>query len=656
MCGICGFVEKNGVIPSLTLIRDMMSSLNHRGPDSCGYYRDRNASLGHTRLSIIDLQSGAQPMTNEDGTLWISFNGEIFNYLELRDTLIARGHVFKTKSDTETIIHAWEEWGTDCFSRFNGQWAFALWNSVTKELIISRDRHGIRPLYYTNQKNRFLFASEIKALYCDNEVDRAFDPEGMTEIFTYWSPLAPASAYRDICEIPPGCFGRLKNEVLHIEPYWTISFESRRGKSEGEHIENLREKLIEASRLRFTRSDVPVGAYLSGGIDSSVISAIVARYTTTQLKTFSLRFQDSEFDEGFYQKEMSRRLDTEHHDIVVSSRDIGEIFPEVVFHAERPILRTAPAPLFLLSRLVRKSGIKVVVTGEGADEVLGGYDIFREAKVRRTIASSPDSPDNFRMIEQLYPWMERSPASAPAFAKSFFSRKLDPNDPFLSHRPRWETASGILKMFNPDFLEGRTPDLAVNGLERRLPENFLRWKPLERDQWLEYTTLLPGYILSAQGDRMLMGNSVEGRFPFLDCDLVETANNLPDYLKLKDLTEKYILKEAYKDILPESILKRPKQPYRAPDAQSFFFNSGKLEWLDDVLSEDLIREAGIFQFQMVDRFFDKCRKNRDRKMSNTDNMRAVGIITTMLNYKFMIKGEWSGKKIFTEPSVSVDLV
>jgi len=658
MCGICGIVNlKESKPPSTDLVKKMIGSLTHRGPDSCGYYRDRMVALGHSRLAIIDLYSGSQPLSNEDETIWITFNGEIFNYLELRDELISKGHIFKTKSDTETIVHAWEEWGDNCFDRFNGQWALALWDTRKQELILSRDRHGIRPLYYTMADNRFLFGSEIKALFCDKKVKREFDPDGFSEIFTFWSTVAPKTAYRDIKELPPGNFAVIKKGHMTSIPYWSVSFPKQDSvKSIDEYSEELREILVNASQLRFTRSDVPVGAYLSGGIDSSITSAIVSKYTNTKLNTYSLRFKDSEFDEGQYQKDMVQRLGTEHHDVVVSNQEIGEIFPEVIKHTERPILRSGPAPLFLLSRLVRNSGHKVVVTGEGADEVLAGYDIFREAKVRRFIAHNPDSPKVQEYLKQLYPWMERAPGKAPAFAKAFFSKNLDLNDPCFSHRPRWNSSSIIMQMFSKEFKEQSSADWAVENLKKNIPNDFKNWNTLNQDQWLEYTTLLSGYILSAQGDRMLMANSVEGRFPFLDPNLVDFANKLPPHIKLKDLNEKYILKKAFTKEIPQSILNRSKQPYRAPDIQSFFFEGKKLDWIEEVTSDAMVKEAGVFNPVAVQRLMDKCLNKSASKMSNTDNMRAVGIFSTMLSYKHFIKEDGFPITTLSETMTIIDRV
>ena len=645
MCGICGIVNINeGPPPDIDLLTRMMGRLLHRGPDSSGYYRDKTVALGHTRLSIIDLETGAQPLTNEDASVWTTFNGEIFNYVELAAELRSYGHIFKTKSDTEVIVHAYEQWGTSCFEHFNGQWALALWDIKNKRLILSRDRHGIRPLYYTRYNDRLLFASEIKAIFADKGVNRELDPAGLSEIFTFWSPVAPRTAFKGVEELRPGHFAVLENGSMESRPYWSILFPEAGTEvplSEKENAELLRNQLIEASQLRFTRSDVPVGAYLSGGLDSSITSAIVAAYTNAPLKTFSIRFADSEFDEGRFQREMVNRLGANHRDIRVSHQDIGDIFPDVIWHTERPILRTAPAPLYLLSKLVRESGYKVVVTGEGADEIMAGYDIFREAKVRLFLARNPSSIKRPDIFLSLYPWMARTPSSAPAFARSFFGKGLDPSDPGFSHRPRWQTTASVRRLLNPDLQKEMEKTPVEETFLSLLPDSHRKWDPLCRAQWLEMVTLLSGYILSAQGDRMLMANSVEGRFPFLDCRFVDFANQLPARHKLLALDEKHLLKMAFRDLVPESILNRPKQPYRAPDAGSFFNVKG-LDWMDELLEKDKLKEAGIFNPQSASRFIAKCRKVNGLGMSNTDNMRIVAILSTMLVHHHFIKGDGRG--------------
>ena len=658
MCGICGVVT-TGTPPDLTLLEKMMGRLGHRGPDGHGFYRDHHAALGHTRLAIIDTAGGAQPMSNEDGTLWVTFNGEIFNYVELARELTRLGHRFRTASDTEVIVHAWEQWGRDCFDRFNGQWAIALWDSRERRLILSRDRMGVRPLFYTRGNGRLAFASEVKALFADRSVERAFDPAGLSETFTYWSTVAPRTVFRGIEQLPPGHYAVLDRGGFRVEPYWRPSFPARGTEPMQDTAENaaqLRERIIEATRLRFLRSDVPVGAYLSGGLDSSIIAAVIARYTDADLHTFSLRFADREFDEGDYQQQMSKALGTRHQEIVVQPSDVVEAFPNVIRHTETPIVRAAPAPLFLLSKLVSDSGFKVVVTGEGADEMLAGYDLFREARVRMFLARDTASDKRARALEMLYPWMERAPANVPAFARSFFGRNLDVDDPAMSHRPRWDSTASIMAMFSSDMRERTTAD-AVDGVITHMPPESADWDPLSRAQWLEMTTLLPGYILSSQGDRMLMANSVEGRFPFLDREVIALANQLPSRHKLFGLEEKYLLKQAFADLVPESILRRPKQPYRAPDAASFF-GAARPEWFDELTSERAVAAAGVFDPALVRGLFRKCAQSNGAKMSNTDNMRVLAVVSTQLTYEcFVAENEWTfSARTLPRPSVAVDLV
>lgn len=659
MCGICGIVSV-GPPPDLGLLRTMIGRLRHRGPDGSGYFRDRRAALGHVRLAIIDTAGGGQPLCNEDGNIWVTFNGEIFNYVELGEELRQLGHRFRTASDTEVIVHAWEEWGESCFSRFNGQWALALWDRRNERLVLSRDRMGVRPLFYARDKHRLIFASEVKAIFADPSILRAFDLAGLDQTFTYWSTVAPRTVFQGIEQLEPGFFAVLDRDGFRKAPYWAISFPDRgqeTGQNVADNAEELRARLVEATRLRFLRSDVPVGAYLSGGIDSSVTAAAISRYTDVPLHTFSLRFADAEFDEGRYQQQMSASLGTRHKDILVSGSDIAAVFPQVIWHAETPILRAAPAPLFLLSKLVRDSGYKVVVTGEGADEILGGYDIFREARVRLFCSRDPKSEKRSRAVELLYPWMSGSLGRTPAFAKCFFGKNLDPGDPALSHRPRWDSTAAVKAMLSPDVRD----ELARAGAEdvvAVMPANSKEWDPLSRAQWLEMTTLLPGYILASQGDRMLMANSVEGRFPFLDSGVVEFANALPSRQKLFGLDEKFLLKRAFSDLVPDDIINRPKQPYRAPDAASFFFSGASPDWLDEVTSPDSVRDCGLFDPTIVSGLFAKCLRTGGKNMGNTENMRVLAILSTQLIHQHFIVadgvGDWSQNS--PELLTAVDMV
>ena len=631
MCGICGMFSADGAPPKREVLEAMTGVLEHRGPDERGLHVDGPIGLGHARLAIIDLQTGAQPLCNEDGRFWISFNGEVFNYIELRRQLQQKGHTFRTESDTEVIVHGYEQYGTDFFAMMNGQWAVAIWDARRQELLLCRDRVGICPLYYTRVGQRVLFASEMKALWQDPAVPRELDMRGLAETLTFWTTVPPQTPFREIRALPPGhwvCFGR---SSVTEGTYWRHRFPPYRTDDAGtadEYAVVLRELVVEATRLRFTRSDVPVAAYLSGGIDSSVTAGVIQQFTDSQLKTFSLRFSDAEFDEGGFQSQMVRRLGTDHQAITVSHRDIAAVFPQVVRHAEKPLLRTAPAPMFLLSQLVRDSGYKVVVTGEGSDEMLGGYDIFREAVVRAFIARHPHSGRRKEVIQLLYPWLQRNPAGAPAFARSFFSQALEAGDPALSHRPRWQSAAAIARLLSEDArAEVAKYDVAADFIDR-MPSDAGRWHPLSRAQWIEAQTLLSGYLLASQGDRMLMAHSVEGRFPFLDPHLIDKAAIFPPRYKVMGLDEKFVLKHAFADLLPPEILNRPKQPYRAPDAASFF--GSQVDWVDEVTSPESLEASGLFNRPAVEQLLAKCRRRKGAGMSNADNMAVTAVLSTLL--------------------------
>lgn len=649
MCGICGIFNLGEAPPAAPeLLQRMVDALHHRGPDARGGYRDEAVALGHSRLSIIDLEGGNQPLCNETRDIWVVFNGEIFNYVELGDELRAAGHQLATKSDTEIIVHAYEEWGLDFLQRFNGQFAIALWDRPRRRLVLARDRVGIRPLYYAQVGEQLLFASEIKSLLQHPELPRGLDRKGLAQIFAFWAPVAPRTAFASVSQLPPGHMICVERGKLDIRRYWQPSFlppksESGRAYSDEKQTQaladELRERLEASTKLRMLRADVPVGVYMSGGIDSSVIGALVRRFHSGHLRTFSLRFAHRDFDEGGYQSQMVERLGAEHAEVEVNYHDIAEAFREVVWYAEAPLLRAAPAPLFLLSRLVRESGYKVVLTGEGSDEFLAGYDIFREDRVRRFWARDPESRHRPRLLERLYPWLARSPVQAKALQRTFFGKGLDRlHTPYFSHIPRWESAASLQRLFSRELkleLEGYDP---IDELLPSLPAAIDSWEPLGKAQYVEIVTLLSGYLLSSQGDRMLMGNSVEGRFPFLDHEVMEFANALPPEVKLRVLDEKHVLKRAARDLVPESILRRPKQPYRAPDAQSFVQDDSP-DYVKELLAPEAVADAGIFSPEGVKRLFAKMQKRRDKTPSNADNMALVGVLSTQLLHHQHVAGK-----------------
>jgi asparagine synthase (glutamine-hydrolysing) len=639
MCGIAGMFDRSGrEAIAESDMRQMLGMLRHRGPDEFGILLDGEVGLGNARLSIIDLSGGSQPIANEDETLWIVFNGEIFNYIELRADLEARGHRFTTSSDTEVILHLYEEYGPHCFDKMNGQWGIAIWDTEKRRLLLSRDRLGVRPLFYTQAGTTFLFGSEIKAILSDSRVAAEIDPTVVDQIFRFWTPLSPNTVFRGIKELPPGHFLIADCNSIQIERYWANHFPRKDAASANGHVqmgdvvEQFRELLIDACRIRL-RADVPVGAYLSGGLDSSTIAAVVRRYTSNRLVTFSIAFSDEKYDESEFQKQMAAHLGTDHHVVRATHADIGRVFPDVVWHTEIPIMRTAPAPMFLLSKLVRETNFKVVLTGEGADEFLAGYDIFKEAKVRRFWAEQADSKFRPLLLKRLYPDITGLSQSGSEFLAAFFGEGLSEVDsPWYSHAIRWRNNRRTRRFLADGNATAEKETL--EKLELELPGEFKSWGPLARAQYLEISIFLSQYLLSSQGDRMGMAHSIEGRFPFLDVRLVEFCNSLDSRLKLRCLREKHLLKTAAEPWLPDIIRQRPKRPYRAPVHRSFF-NANTPDYVRELLTPESINEVGLFKYGPIEQLVRKIESGAG--VGETDDMALAGILSTQLTHQLFVK-------------------
>ncbi len=640
MCGISGilnFGKSNRETEEI--VSRMMTMLDHRGPDEAGIYLDRDVCLGHVRLSIVGLDCGTQPISNHDDTLWIIYNGEAFNYIELKADLLKKGYVFKTETDTEVVLALYEEYGPGCLEKINGQFAIAIWDTKNKKLFLARDRVGIRPLFYTSRNGKFSFASEIKALFADPEISRTIDIQALSQTLTFWTTITPKTAFENIHELPPGHFmfvsaaGPSEPEAFWSIPSgslhecWSGSFE--------EACEELYGLIKDSVRLRL-RADVPVGAYLSGGLDSSITTALVANNFNNHLRTFSLGFQENPFDESSYQKDMVDFLGTEHSEIRVTNRHIREDFPQVVWQCEKPLVRTGPVPLFSLSKLVRGSRFKVVLTGEGADEVFGGYNIYKEAKLRHFWAQQPDSRWRPLLVQRLYPYIFNDASRARLFLQQFFSVKPeDLNDPFFSHQVRWRNSGKNTAFFSAavrDELSGYDP---LEAISSRLPGNFSQRDTFSRAQFLEMDIFLSNYLLSSQGDRVGMGNSIELRLPFLDFRVIEFAAKLPAHWKIRGLNEKYILKKAFKDIVPDNIRNRAKQPYRAPIKEAFRTDEPG-SYVNDLLSEDSITKAGYFDSKKVGLLGKRFARHSEQPANEVQNMALIGILSTqILHQKFV---------------------
>jgi asparagine synthase (glutamine-hydrolysing) len=629
MCGFAGFAgETWGSDRSETLLSAMGEAIAHRGPDGHGLFAAPGIGLSHVRLSIVGLSDGHQPMTDASGRFTIAFNGEIFNYVELRDELESRGIRFRTGSDTEVLLQLYATYGEACLQRLNGDFAFAIWDGLARRLILARDRMGVRPLFYTSHGASLYFGSEVKALLAVPGVEAELDPVALDQIFTLWAPIAPRTAFKNIFELEPGQLMIFEGGRAEIRTYWALDYpDADQIVDEQSKEEELRALLTDAVRLRM-KADVPVGSYLSGGLDSSLITALAAPLAPNGLDTFSVTFDSAEHDESAFQTEVARSLGTRHHAIASNADDIAGSFGDVIRFTERPVLRTAPAPLFRLASLVRSNGMKVVLTGEGADEIFAGYDIFREAHVRRFCGRQPGSKIRPHLFRKLYPYLPGLKQQSAEYLAAFFGVSSDTNeDPLFSHRPRFRSTAAAKIFYSDHMRETLGGYDAAEELASRLPDHFRRWHPLHQAQYLETRFLLPGYILSSQGDRMAMAHGIEGRFPFLDHRLVEFANSLPPRTKLNGLREKHILRKVARDVLPDIISTRPKQPYRAPDSRSF---AGDREppYVKELLGEPAIADSGLFNPRAVSKLHAKCRAQPVSGFR--DNAAFVGILSTQL--------------------------
>lgn len=631
MCGIAGII---GYTPELEgqlriIAKNMANQLFHRGPDGSAYYQDESVLLIHTRLSIIDLSGGTQPIHNENKTVWVSFNGEIYNYKELRQELIAKGHSFYTHSDTEVIVHLYEEHGLDFVDHLNGQFAIALWDKIKQRAVLVRDRTGITPLFYSKDNGSLIFGSEVKAILCTQTSAPTLSAQALDQILSFWAPISPNTIFEKILEVRPGeqIVFDISNRQLSKRIYWDYPYNQEVGseiQDEDEASEQVAALLEDAIRIRL-RSDVPVGAYLSGGLDSSILVSVLKDLNPGDLSSFSLAFQDKDLDESAYQKQMVEHLQTNHFETVCRYEDIAQDFIDCIKHTESPIVRTAPIPMGRLSALAHNNNYKVVLTGEGADEVFGGYDLFKETKLREFWSRSPDSSWRPLLINKLYPYLELSKGKASAFLTAFFGGGVEnPSYPLFSHLPRISTTSKT-KVFFSSAMKEQLNTNAEERLIQTLPNSFNDWRTFNKALYLESKTLMPGYLLNSQGDRMLMKNSVEGRFPYLDHRVIEYAAKLHPKLKMKAFNEKYILKKAMQSYLPDDITKRYKQPYRAPNIPSFFGDKTP-DYVEALLSTEQLDKNAYFDSKKVNLLLKKVKSGK--AISQKDNTALVSILST----------------------------
>lgn len=625
MCGIVGIISPNKMSDNKILYK-MLESIKYRGPDDNGYYIDNHIGLGHTRLSIIDPQNGKQPITNEDESVIVIFNGEIFNFKGLKNGLIEKGHILKNNSDTAILPHMYEEYGIDMFKKLNGQFALAIWDKNKKRLILARDRFGEKPLFYFHKDKTLCFASEAKAILKSGLVHASISPIALKQVFTFWTLLGDRSIFEDVYQVPPGSYLIFENYEMEVKTYWNYSY-SKSSKIKdidlNEWIYELENKLISSVEKRMI-SDVPISFYLSGGLDSSLITGIAAKISNKTLNTFSIIFDDSDFDESKYQNYMSQSLESKHESVMFSKKQIPSIIRQVVYHTEVPSLRSGPLPMYVLANLVRSNGIKVVLSGEGSDELFGGYDIFREVKIRefcRRNSNSKFKTNLFKYVNNYVRGLENQSANI----LSLYYNSCGLQSDYSSHLNRWKLGSYAQQFFTQDYREAMNSYDEIKDLEQFIPSDYKEWTPIQKAQYLEVTTLLSNYLLSSQGDRVSMGASVECRYPFLDYEVAEFAAEMPDSIKIRGLNEKYIVKKLADKYVPDSIVKRKKFPYRAPINISELMRD---EYIRYVTNKKCLEENNIFNSKSVEKFISSILIKE--KPSERDCMLFMGLLTTQI--------------------------
>lgn len=587
MCGICGWFNQHPSIKdNRTTLERMNATLTHRGPDEGGAVLLENAGLAMRRLSIIDLTTGHQPIANESETCWIVFNGEIYNFLELRQELEAKGHSFRTRTDTEVILKAYEEWGTECVSRLRGMFAFAIYDRPKNQLFIARDRAGQKPLYYYQEANRFIFASEIKALLAHPQVPRRVNRTVIPLYLAYGYVPAPNTMFDRIYELPPGHGAIVRPEQFSIYQYWDVNYSPQpdRQFSESEIIPKLQSLLKESVRLRLI-SDVPLGAFLSGGVDSTAMVAYMAQLMDRPVKTFAIGFADDpSFNELEYARMAANTYGTDHHEFIVQP-DAIELLPKLVWHYDQPFADSSAIPTYLVSQLTRQQ-VTVALTGDGGDELFAGYERFAASRLAEIYRRTPQV-----WQKTLTHLLHHLPESTTYDGFVRRARRFVENAPL----PLAQRYLGWVGIFQTNFIG----ELMTDRLELDPIAHFQTYfdpvkecDPLSQLLYVNTKTYLSGDLL-VKSDRMSMANSLEARCPFLDHQLMEFAASIPANLKLKGLTTKYILKQALEGIVPQQIINRKKHGFGVPIGR--WFRQDLKDYLPEILLSHESLNRGYFQ-------------------------------------------------------------
>ncbi|HCF56258.1 MAG TPA: asparagine synthase (glutamine-hydrolyzing), partial [Bacillus sp. (in: Bacteria)] len=603
---------------------NMIESLSHRGKDSLGGDKDDNALLYHTRLAILGIEDGHQPVLNQTKTIVSVANGEIYNYRELTASLKKLGYVFSDACDTNIIPHLYEAYGTDMFKMINGQFAIAIWDKNNEKLILARDKFGEKPLYYRKIENNIFFSSEITPLLIPKK-SYEINAKCLKDICTTWVPIRGKTLYKDINSVDSGQYLIIEKHRITSKYYYAPTFltDSFNNKSKTELLEEL-DTLLKRSVLKRINTDVPISFYLSGGLDSSLIAAIASEYIEEKMNTFSISFSDNNLDEAEYQKVMSEKLNSKHRQLKITDTMIIDNLYNVILHLQTPILRLGAIPMYLLAEFVHNNGFKVALSGEGADELFGGYDIFKEAKIRAFCEKDPKSKLRPLLYKKTNSYINNFNNNNSAALATFFNQ-VRSSELFSSHAIRFQFGEYCSQFFS-DTMKKILKDYSVKeDLAIDLPSGFENYTNISKAQYLEIKTFMSNYLLSTQGDRVSMAHSMECRYPFLDNDVAAFAFSLNDRYKINVLNEKYILKELAKKYLPDEIIYRKKFPYRAMISGNSLLNNEKVSM---AVSEESLKKYDVFNSIAVTRFINKVRSKNHT--TEKEMMLLLFIISTQI--------------------------
>ena len=621
-------LDRNAASVEPGLIRAMMDTIRHRGPDDDGLYVARGVGLGHLRLSIIDLGSGHQPLSNEDGTIWIVFNGEIYNYRELRAFLVGKGHVFKTQTDTEVIVHLYEELGPQCFEKLRGMFAFALWDEKKKTLILARDRVGIKPLYYSLTDKAIVFASEIKAILADPAINRELAPEIIDRFLSFLYVPGEETLLKGICKLAPGHYLLVKDGKAEIRQYWDLQFFKPSERPSLKDAENELSNLLAETVELHMIADVPVGVLLSGGVDSTAVLSCAAERTDKEISTFTVGFSDPNVaDERPYARLAAETCGSRHHEMTITASDFAEFLPRYVWHMEEPVCEPPAIALYYVSKLARNY-VKVLLSGEGGDEAFAGYNNYRSIIWLERLKHVWPAVNGAASwgLSQLNSWVHSArvakyaPLVNATFPDYYYSR---------TSTPYRYSGNGIGELYSADFLRSIDREYTVEPI-RKLFSKVKNQGVLDQMLYIDTKTWLPDDLL-IKADKMTMANSLELRVPLLDHRLLEFAASLPPDYKLNGFTLKYIWKKALSKRVPGRILKRRKAGFPVP--YEFWLRNNLRDQVRAILTDRKTIERGYFQKTTVEKLINA---NRDR---GTYSKEIFSLVALELWHRMFLDGE-----------------